>query len=640
MEEGAGKELAAFVDVLNALFGLRSKRPQGRLVLSFRKEWTPDIEQRLEEGKIRHENVFLERLKLQGIIEVVCGPVSSAALQEKYKITVEEDLPEIIAANLLEDRESPVAPTLSILLAKMWDEAKKKSPGAPVFGVELYRNLKDKGLLLSDFVDEQLEKIEEWNPEVAESGLALDVLFYHTTDQGTAETRTLEQVKAEYAHRQEVIEPLLKKCIETNLFFAARGEDDEGKEVPATRLAHDTLAPIIRKRHRESEHSGQLARKLVQVRADKWKEGKTGQVLDKDSLEEVEAGLNGMRVLREEESRLIEASHEKQNQIERERIVQMRRRRMQQVSVAAVILALMGVAYLMYVGNLRDVCKGMAEDDPERAWCNQCFDYKGKYITDGFEDHQFCQGADFESLIDRHDEDQFSLIPAATFMMGSDTLYVIGEDTLKTGSEEWPRHEVVIEEPYLMGRYEVTQAQWYDVMKSNPSATRGMNLPVTDVSWDSIQVFLAKLNELKECNDCYRLPTEAQWEYAACGGTGYPFGEGITIDNLGEFANYNVSEDIFSDGELQEVGQLDPTAFGLHDMLGNVWEWTLSGYEEYPYDASDGRNANDYDGPFRVLRGGSFGDGNNFVRCAYRDYDFPGSRVNDFGFRVIALPLP
>ena len=89
----------------------------------------------------------------------------------------------------------------------------EKESGAPVFGVELYRDLKEKGLLLSDFVDEQLEAIAQWKPEVAESGLALDVLFYHTTDQGTAETRTLEQVNAEYAHRQEVIEPLLKSVL-------------------------------------------------------------------------------------------------------------------------------------------------------------------------------------------------------------------------------------------------------------------------------------------------------------------------------------------------------------------------------------------------------------------------------------------
>ena len=447
--EGAGKELAAFVDVLHALFGLRSKRPQGRLVLSFRKEWTPDIEQRLEEGKIRHENVFLERLKLQGIIEVVCGPVSSAALKEKYKITVEEDLPEIIAANLLEDRESPVAPTLSILLAKMWDEAKKKSPGAPVFGVELYRDLKDKGLLLSDFVDEQLEKIEEWNPEVAESGLALDVLFYHTTDQGTAETRTLEQLKAEYAHRQEVIAPLLKKCIETNLFFAARGEDDEGNELPATRLAHDTLAPIIRKRHRESDRPGQRARRVLQLRAEKWKDGNTGQVLDKDSLEEVEAGLNGMRVLREEESRLIDASHKKQEQIEQEREAEKRRReekerererekKRRRMQLIGMSVAFAGSDWGCYLAAYQFVAAGNMPDPIndrgdliERSWCSECYRHGGEYsVADSLSSSQYCQGADFESLIDRYDEDQFSLIPAATFMMGSDSLYLSGTDTL------------------------------------------------------------------------------------------------------------------------------------------------------------------------------------------------------------------
>ena len=81
--------------------------------------------------------------------------------------------------------------------------------------------------------------------------------------------------------------------------------------------------------------------------------------------------------------------------------------------------------------------------------------------------------------------------------------------------------------------------------------------------------------------------------------------------------------------------------FGLHDMLGNVWEWTLSGYEEYPYDASDGRNANDYDGLYRVLRGGSFHDDNSNVRCAFRLRVSPNNRFfSSGGFRVIALPLP
>ena len=210
------------------------------------------------------------------------------------------------------------------------------------------------------------------------------------------------------------------------------------------------------------------------------------------------------------------------------------------------------------------------------------------------------------------------LIPAGKFKMGSpESEY--GRDKDET------QHEVTLTKPFYMGKHEVTQEQWEAVMGKNPSSTKGAKLPVTDVSWEDCQEFIKKLNE--NTKGGYRLPTEAEWEYACRAGTttAYSFGENITAKD----ANYRDSN-IF---EPVAVGSYKSNAFGLYDMHGNVWEWCEDWYGEYPsVTVTDPKGR--ATGEHRVLRGGSFGNGASEARSSLRSYLTPTYRVNYVGFRL------
>jgi formylglycine-generating enzyme required for sulfatase activity len=156
----------------------------------------------------------------------------------------------------------------------------------------------------------------------------------------------------------------------------------------------------------------------------------------------------------------------------------------------------------------------------------------------------------------------FVLIPAGKFMMGSDT----GDN------DEKPVHEVRISKPFYLGKYEVTQGQWQAVLGNNPSNFKGdANLPVGNVSWEDVQEFIRKLNA-KEGGTKYRLPTEAEWEYAARAGTTTAYSYGNDVSQLKEYAWYAEN----AGGKTHPVGQKEPNAWGLHDKHGNVWEWVQS----------------------------------------------------------------
>lgn len=186
---------------------------------------------------------------------------------------------------------------------------------------------------------------------------------------------------------------------------------------------------------------------------------------------------------------------------------------------------------------------------------------------------------------------------------------------------------------FNMGKYEVTQGQWRAVMGSNPAHFKaGDNYPVESVSWDDCQAFIVKLNEITGRN--YRLPTEAEWEYACRAGTA-----GERYGSLAAIAWYERN----SRNRTQPVGEKQPNAFGLYDMLGNVWEWCQDRYSDHPAQGEPSysnpaqvkRSGPGWDS-LRVFRGGSWGDGASYLRASLRGSFDPGQRGNYLGFRLAA----
>ena len=214
-------------------------------------------------------------------------------------------------------------------------------------------------------------------------------------------------------------------------------------------------------------------------------------------------------------------------------------------------------------------------------------------------------------------------IPAGLFTMGS-------PDTEKDRrTSEGPQHRVTITPPFYMGMYEVTQAQWQSVMGSNPSQFKGGNLPVESISWNDCQKFIKKLNSLGQ--GVFRLPTEAEWEYACRAGTVTRFywGDDNDYSQIGQYAWYSGN----SDNQTHEVGKKLPNAWGLFDMSGNVWEWCQDWYSGYTSDRQTNPQGPST-GSYRVFRGSCWYNYTVSCRSANRDNDVPNSWVS-IGFRVV-----
>jgi formylglycine-generating enzyme required for sulfatase activity len=219
----------------------------------------------------------------------------------------------------------------------------------------------------------------------------------------------------------------------------------------------------------------------------------------------------------------------------------------------------------------------------------------------------------------------FVWIPAGSFQMGSI------ESEQGRFPDEGPAHEVSISAGFWLGKYEVTQAQWQGVMGSNPSRFTGdSRRPVEQVSWDDVQGLLQKVNG--SGGSGYRLPSEAQWEYACRAGTRtrYSFGDGD--GQLGDRAWYDGN----AGATTHLVGQKRPNAWGLYDMHGNVLEWCADDWHDrYSGAPTDGRSWDDSPrADWRVLRGGCWYNSASFCRSAGRGGYDPSLRGSGRGFRL------
>ena len=233
----------------------------------------------------------------------------------------------------------------------------------------------------------------------------------------------------------------------------------------------------------------------------------------------------------------------------------------------------------------------------------------------------------------------FVTIPAGQFTMGttdlSEAIADLPESDAEVINDESPAHTVVFEQSFQMSQTLVTQKMWLDVMGTKPGPKfhwahpNWQQLPVVDVTWYEVKSFINKLNQ-DGSDKSYRLPTEAEWEYAArAGSTGLrPFSR-LAMD---EYAWYIHN----SNDEVQVVAQLEPNAWGLYDMYGNVWEWVSDWYSPTTYESSTRINPQGpTQGIKKVRRGGSFHCPPHLIRSAYRAANSPDKSYSVLGFRLI-----
>ena len=236
---------------------------------------------------------------------------------------------------------------------------------------------------------------------------------------------------------------------------------------------------------------------------------------------------------------------------------------------------------------------------------------------------------------------EFVQIPSGSFVMGDNNYYyTIGETDYY---DESPEHTVQFDKPFYIGKFLVTQKQWNELMDNNPSIYKGDTLPVTNINWNDTQEFIKKLNQ-KEGTDKYRLPSEAEWEYVCKAGTTTEYYFGDDASKLDDYAWYQRN----SMNETHPVGTTKPNPWGVYDMLGNVYEWTLDNWHpDYTNAPTNGSAWFTHDDEYYVLdtdlvviRGGDYNAKANKCRSEYRT----AACINDrdesyynvlYGFRLV-----
>ncbi len=358
-------ELESLLRQVQHIFGDAGQRPRGKLLLSYRKEYHSDFLKILARYRILREEFFLDKLDKKGIIEVVTGLTSTGQLRQKYKLEVEPGLPLEMANNLTADPDSPISPVLQIILTKMWQQ--QEGQPARIFSSENYRMLQEQGILLSDFFQQQMQEIEKWEKlvgkAVASSGLALDILSFHTTRLGTAESRDLQQLRILYQHQSDILDELIHRFQDTYLLAGAEGNK--------TALAHDTLAPIVQKEMRDSDKPGQRALRILETKVIDYIKNPEEAIIEEDDLSLVENGAPGMRIWLPMEVELIEKSRQRREELETER----RRNRIFRIVAVALIAAFAVLASVLWrssekgrrqlaIENHFNIGRLLSEEDP------------------------------------------------------------------------------------------------------------------------------------------------------------------------------------------------------------------------------------------------------------------------------------
>lgn len=259
--KGGEVELRKLLTKIKSLYGNRNQNTEGRLLLSFRKEYLPEIQAVFEAVNQSFDYLFLQRLTPGDIQDAVTGVEQNPILSQKYQnLKIEEGLASRIAGDLGRDLESPIAPVLQIIMRKLWDQEQAQEDRDNKLSIAEYNSLEN---TVGAFFQEQLNALREKSnrKEAIDSGLVLDLLYQHTTEQGTAADCRKAFLEARYPEDcRGLLPPLLAALEKLSILVVI----DKDEKTFATLLAHDVLAPVVRQVYNDSEYPGQRAGRILQ----------------------------------------------------------------------------------------------------------------------------------------------------------------------------------------------------------------------------------------------------------------------------------------------------------------------------------------------------------------------------------------
>lgn len=289
----------------------------GKIIISFRSEYLPQIQDALSKHRIAKTDLLLSPIGKTGMVEAITGAATHTRTADFYHFHADQIEPELtdkIVSDLRQDLNSPIAPMLQILLTKLWDRALNNKSGDKLLTLDLYYEIHKEGIALRDFIEMQLatlkglENVPEspfYKTKVESSGLVLDVLVQFITRRNTTDAVALTTLLVRYPDHQNVLPALIAHLVDARVLSVF---EVEGRQQVS--LVHDTLAPVVHELYELSDRPGQRARGIL--------EGKihSGQVeghLDVMDLAQVEDGLSGMRALTDEETELLQRSRLERN---------------------------------------------------------------------------------------------------------------------------------------------------------------------------------------------------------------------------------------------------------------------------------------------------------------------------------------
>lgn len=654
---------------------LRAGSAAPRVLLSFRFEHFTPISRPLEDAGLQWLKLSLEPLTPPAVRQAIDGVLHREPLPHRFNLHIEPELIETMTQAVCRDKDSHIAPLLELQLRSMWDEAKQLDEQAPVFDTTLYKRFEK--IALPQMVEHQLRQLRsEWQWAL-DNGLVIGILHQLVTTRSTAGSAPIATLLERYGHIEHFSR--LLQCLQDIYLVIALPHE------ASIRLAHDALAPIVQTMYRDSDLPGQRAARIIETKARDHERGYDLAFSEVD-LEIVRAGQQGMPAINpgllariEQDEARYRAEREKNFRLAFESAEKAVEHLDYDKALNDLQLAAGHGIHLDEVLLLaRTLPFAFALGGKEAEW-RESLAFAQRIAADGSA-APWMQAATPQAFLQdlaRHDTALWQAMQQRHFP----TLLPIAGGTYRMGSEEGyedekPVHTVTVDD-FLLADTPVTFWQYglFCLLTTgrrlpNDSGFGRGDRPVINVNWFDAAAYCNWLSEREGLEKVYagektgddldadytrngyRLPTEAEWEYAAGGGAENRsrFGNGKEVADPAEMnfdAEHPYNEIYYSHlytkgqsrGATTSVRLLLPNALGLYDMSGNVNEWCQDWWsegEDHFYGKSEGaRNPlGPEEGSTRVVRGGSWDDNASYCRASYLLWFHPLVSNSGIGFRV------